>query len=191
MAARSAFGSSALARSTVAMICSPRAARSTGAIRRAAGLACPGRGVAEESKVRGRRIWTRRSSSSHPGDHTQAVPTGRDDRLAFTSFAWSSSACSRTHSSMACTSRGPVIRSAMSTSAWVRMSLFSVAGRCVTRVTPRPADPTAADKVRHGAEQSFAAGQDALRGEQVGLVDFTDRARWLPGPDKRFRVAHM
>ena len=53
------------------------------------------------------------------------------------------------------------------------------------------ADPTAADKVRHGAEQSFAAGQDALRGEQVGLVEFTDRARWLPGPDKRFRVAHM
>jgi len=117
MVRRSCRGSSALPRSTVAVICSPRAAKSMGAIALAERRFCPGRGVAEESKVRGKRICTRRSRSSQPGDHTHAVPTGRDAKLDFTSRASSSSACKRTHSSMAATSRGPVIRRAISTSA--------------------------------------------------------------------------
>ena len=86
-------------------------------------------GVAEESNVRRRRIATRRRTPSHSGDHTHAVPTGRAARVCFTSRASLSSACSRTHSSIAATSRGPVIPSATSTSACVRTSLFNDAGR--------------------------------------------------------------
>lgn len=56
----------------------------------------------------------------------------------FSSRACSGSACSRTHSSMALTSRTPVIRIAMSTSAWDRMSLCSTAGRWVMLVVPTP-----------------------------------------------------